>query len=236
MNWYLKVLKQYADFGGRARRKEYWMFTLFNILIMSASSLVMIPLVLFGKIIVAIIIVGLMGCYGLAIFIPGLAVCVRRLHDIGKSGWFYLIGFIPLVGGIILLIWFCQDSETGANEYGPNPKEGRGGYIYEGEEKKGYNQPIHFPQLQCRVGYESFTYKMANTRITIGRDVSNDLILNHPTVSKRHAEIVFNGNHFDVIDLGSTNKVIVNGKFFQRTLLRGGDIIGLGEAVLTFYV
>lgn len=61
--------------------------------------------------------------YSLAVLLPGLAVAVRRLHDIGKSGLFYLFVFIPLVGAIILLVWFCKDSEPGANAYGPNPKE-----------------------------------------------------------------------------------------------------------------
>ena len=60
--------------------------------------------------------------YALAIFIPSIAVCVRRLHDIGKSGWYYFIGLIPLVGGIILLVWFCTDSQLGENQWGANPK------------------------------------------------------------------------------------------------------------------
>ena len=119
MNWYLKVLKQYADFNGRARRKEYWMFILFNfIALIIATTLDSIlgsnfdPLP-YGFIYTA---------YALGTFIPNLAVGVRRLHDVGKSGWFLLIGLIPLIGGIWLLVLFCTDSEDGANEYGPNPK------------------------------------------------------------------------------------------------------------------
>ena len=61
--------------------------------------------------------------YCLAIILPGLAVCVRRLHDIGKSGWYYLIAFIPLIGFIVLIIWFCQNSQIGENKWGANPKE-----------------------------------------------------------------------------------------------------------------
>jgi uncharacterized membrane protein YhaH (DUF805 family) len=60
--------------------------------------------------------------YSLAIFIPSLAVCVRRLHDIGRSGWWYLIGLIPVIGWILLIVWFCTDSQPGANKWGPNPK------------------------------------------------------------------------------------------------------------------
>jgi len=123
MNWYLKALKQYADFSGRARRKEYWMFTLFNMIIIYALILVMMvgnaikssELSLLGMV--------LYGGYALAIIVPSLAVCVRRLHDIGKSGWYFFIGLIPLVGGIILLIWLFKDSQAGKNEYGANPKE-----------------------------------------------------------------------------------------------------------------
>jgi len=175
-------------------------------------------------------------CYFFAIFVPSLAVAVRRLHDIGKSGWYLFFGFIPIVGGIILLVWACQDSQPGINEYGTNPKDEQESFIQD----RGYYQPAHaksnFPWLQCRVGYDNFTYKIATQRTTIGRATDNGLILNHVTVSKHHAEIVFTGNYFEVIDLGSTNRVIVNGQFFQRTTLRDGDIIGLGEAVLTFNV
>lgn len=120
MNWYLKVLKQYADFSGRARRKEYWMFVLFNMIFA----------------IIAIILDNVLGLtagelpygvfyflYVLAILIPGLAVAVRRLHDVGKSGWMILISLIPLIGAIWLLVLMVTDSNPGENQYGPNPKE-----------------------------------------------------------------------------------------------------------------
>ena len=123
MNWYLKVLKQYADFSGRARRTEYWMFTLFNVIIIFALALVMTAGIAAGSSFLSVIGIVLYYGYALAIIVPSLAVGVRRLHDIGKSGWYYFIGFIPLVGAIILLVWFCQDSQAGENEYGPNPKE-----------------------------------------------------------------------------------------------------------------
>lgn len=114
MNWYLKCLRLYFNFSGRARRKEYWMFTLFNFLISFVISLV--ETLLYGNPVIAYI-------YSIALLLPGLAVCIRRLHDVGKSGWMYLIGLIPVVGAIWLLILFCTDSQPGANEYGPNPKE-----------------------------------------------------------------------------------------------------------------
>ena len=123
MNWYLKVLKQYADFSGRARRKEYWMFTLFNVIIIIALMLVMVAGITSESSGLSTIGMILYYGYALAIFIPSLAVCVRRLHDIGKSGWNYFIGLIPLVGAIILLVWFCTDSQIGENKWGANPKE-----------------------------------------------------------------------------------------------------------------
>ncbi|MBV7508948.1 DUF805 domain-containing protein [Bacillus sp. sid0103] len=113
MEWFMKVLKDYAIFSGRARRKEYWMFHLVNVVI----GLV---LVILSNISVLFAIIT--GLYYLAIFIPSLAVTVRRLHDTGKSGAWFLISFVPLVGGIILLIFTCTDSQPVDNQYGPNPK------------------------------------------------------------------------------------------------------------------
>ncbi|MCE4563408.1 DUF805 domain-containing protein [Maribellus sp. CM-23] len=113
MNWYLKVLKQYADFNGRARRQEYWMFVLFNIIFSIAAGALDAALGTWGAI---------GGLYGLAMFIPGLAVGVRRLHDIGKSGWMLLIAFIPAIGLIWLLVLLATESTSGSNPYGPNPK------------------------------------------------------------------------------------------------------------------
>ena len=120
MEWYLKVVRDnYANFEGRARRQEYWMFVLFNFLFIVAIALV------------SGVLAGLLDApgfmflyiiYVLAVFIPSLAVAVRRLHDVGKSGWFYLISLIPLIGGIWLLILFVTEGDKGPNQYGPDPK------------------------------------------------------------------------------------------------------------------
>ena len=120
MNWYLKVLKQYADFKGRARRKEYWMFILFNIIF---GGIAMILDSVFGIAIEGVGYGPLYGVYVLVLFIPGLAVVVRRLHDIGKSGWMLLITLIPLIGAIWLLVLLLTDSNPEENLYGANPKE-----------------------------------------------------------------------------------------------------------------
>ena len=115
MEYYLHVLRNYAVFSGRARRKEYWMFVLFNIIISVVAAIA--DYVFSGPGSGAI-----SGLYSLAVFIPSLAVGVRRLHDVGKSGWFTLIIFIPLVGVIWLLVLDCTEGTDGANEYGPDPK------------------------------------------------------------------------------------------------------------------
>ncbi|MBR6561299.1 MAG: DUF805 domain-containing protein [Alistipes sp.] len=113
MEWYLKCMKQYVDFSGRARRKEYWMFALMNAII--AAALIIIDAGLGDEV--------LQSVYSLVVFLPSLAVGVRRMHDIGKSGWWLLIGLIPLIGSIWLIVLACQDSEPGANRWGANPKE-----------------------------------------------------------------------------------------------------------------
>lgn len=124
MNYYFSVLKKYAVFEGRARRAEYWYFCLFNIIISMILSIL-------GKAIgVFNITFGTFGSeinilsaiYGLVLLIPGLAVAVRRLHDVGKSGWMILINLIPLIGTIWILILMIRNSVPGDNEYGPNPK------------------------------------------------------------------------------------------------------------------
>ena len=108
MDWYLQVLRKYAVFSGRARRKEYWMFVLVHIII---------------SIVIFIIGSFAVGLYGLAIITPAFAVAIRRLHDTGRSGWWLLVNCVPIIGGIILLIWMVKDSDEGENQYGPNPKE-----------------------------------------------------------------------------------------------------------------
>ncbi|HEX9060330.1 MAG TPA: DUF805 domain-containing protein [Clostridia bacterium] len=119
MEWYLKVLKNYANFNGRARRKEYWMFVLFTCII--ALPLGILALVTAKSL--GFLFMGLYVLYCLGITIPAIAVMVRRLHDIGKSGWWYFINFVPLIGGIWLLILLCTEGTMGTNSYGPDPKE-----------------------------------------------------------------------------------------------------------------
>ena len=119
MNWYLDAWKNYVTFTGRSRRKAYWMFVLFNIIAAVLAGVIDNVLGLAGKDGYGPI----SGLYSLAVFIPGLALAIRRLHDTGRTGWWMLLGLIPLFGWIILLIFFVTNSQPGSNQYGPNPKE-----------------------------------------------------------------------------------------------------------------
>jgi uncharacterized membrane protein YhaH (DUF805 family) len=126
MKWYLKVLQQYADFGGRARRKEFWYFVLFNFLLGTVAMIIDVAAgwdisPKHGSV---------MPNYGpyymtcmVLMLLPGLAVAVRRLHDTGKSAWWILVSLIPLVGGIWLIVLMCTEGQSGENRYGANPKQ-----------------------------------------------------------------------------------------------------------------
>lgn len=116
MNYYTRVIFQnYFNFNGRDSRKQYWMFVLINFIISCVLGAVAAAIGDGGTIITS--------AYSLALLLPSLGICVRRLHDIGKSGFWYLIAFIPVVGVILLIVWFCQPSQAGENQYGAEPIE-----------------------------------------------------------------------------------------------------------------
>jgi uncharacterized membrane protein YhaH (DUF805 family) len=107
------VFGNYVTFSGRARRSEFWWFSLFATILYLAVSIVDAAI---GSSVLGIIV-------ALALLLPSLAVTVRRLHDTGRSGWWILIGLIPLVGAIVLLVFECQNSQLGSNNFGPSPKD-----------------------------------------------------------------------------------------------------------------
>lgn len=115
MNYYIEVFKKYANFSDRATRSEYWYFQLFNSII---SIFILVLSVVGGKLLILLAFL-----YGLVVLIPGLSVTIRRLHDINKSGWWFLVNFIPFVGGIILLVFMVMDTFPQDNSYGTNPKK-----------------------------------------------------------------------------------------------------------------
>lgn len=111
MHWYVLALKKYAEFSGRAHRTEYWMFFLINLLIAIGINVVEGTM---GSMILGTL-------YALALLIPGLAAAARRLHDTGRSGWWQLILLIPVIGFIVLVVLLAQPTQSGANDYGPEP-------------------------------------------------------------------------------------------------------------------
>lgn len=118
MKWFIGVFKKAFNFSDRSRRTEYWMFTLIAIII--SIALTVIDAVVGLELAEGVGILSTL--FSLLIIIPGLSLTVRRLHDIGKSGWWVLITLIPLVGVIVLLVFTVKDSEPSSNEYGMNPK------------------------------------------------------------------------------------------------------------------
>lgn len=112
MNWYIDVIKRYFDFNGRARRQEFWMFMLI-------SFVIAVVLGIIGGMLKTNIISNL---YSLAVLLPSLGVGARRLHDTGKSGWWQLLLFVPIIGIIVLIVFWAKDSDPGDNQYGANPK------------------------------------------------------------------------------------------------------------------
>ena len=123
MSWYLEALKKYAVFSGRSRRMEFWYFVLFNLIVYIVLSLVDALLGTYN----VVQGVGLLSSiYGLAVLIPTLALWVRRLHDIDRTGWWILINLIPLIGTIVLLVFALTPGTPGSNRYGPDPKQATG--------------------------------------------------------------------------------------------------------------
>ena len=134
MDWMLLPLKRYAQFSGRSRRKEYWMFVLF-LVIVYIIAMILDSLLGFGTTTRYADVTNSGAAMGfnssggiitllamLALLVPSLAVAVRRLHDTDRSGWWLLIGLLPLVGGIVLIVFYCLDGTKGPNRFGPDPK------------------------------------------------------------------------------------------------------------------
>ena len=117
------VFSNFATFSGRARRSEYWYFVLFSMIVSAVLGIFskQTPTEIAGQT-VMITQNKLLSLYNLIVFLPSLAVVVRRLHDVGKSGWNYLWIFLPIVGWIMILVWLCREGQHGDNRFGPDPK------------------------------------------------------------------------------------------------------------------
>ena len=120
MSWFVLAIKKYAVFQGRARRKEYWYFVLFFLIFSVVLGLID---GLLGMVHEPTGTGLLSSLLGVALLLPSIAVSVRRLHDIDRSGWWYLLWLLPVVGWIVLVVWAIRDGEPGENRFGANPKE-----------------------------------------------------------------------------------------------------------------
>lgn len=218
-------IKKYAVFQGRARRSEYWLFALFNgivgMLISGASSLCSFLGSQYG----GLVVFGIYFVYILFVFLPSLAVSVRRLHDTGHSGAHYLLILIPVIGSIILLVYFCRDSDPGDNQYGPNPKGQGSGY---GEPQR-YRTPDVDPQATSYSYAESYPLTVSPysdtgiLRVTcvsgpysgrsatgdtlyVGRDANQCQVVfpDTPGVSRMHCVLQAEGRRIAVRDLRSS--------------------------------
>jgi uncharacterized membrane protein YhaH (DUF805 family) len=131
MGWYVQVFKRGLDFGGRSRRREFWMFTLVNIVLSLVASGIDTAIGIGGfSAFTAPGTAAVMATPGivssilaLVLLLPSLAVSIRRLHDTDRSGWWLLIMLVPLVGAVVLIVFWAMDSKPGSNRHGPNPKE-----------------------------------------------------------------------------------------------------------------
>lgn len=239
MEWYLKVVRDnYNNFSGRATRQEYWMFFLFNmifgiILFVFDTSMILYFIYIFG------------------VLIPGLAVATRRLHDIGKSGWWIFINFVPIIGGIWFFILMCTDTKPDLNQYGESPKYGslmdlvdemiddeREPEEHAEEpivEKQNNNIPGQLIPISLNVdnGARKGSFYAVSSNSRIGRAPDNDIVLNADTISSYHAEIIIRDNTFYIKDMNSTNGTKVNGKRVSEAGLSPGLKLQIGETELT---
>jgi uncharacterized membrane protein YhaH (DUF805 family) len=230
MKWFFKCWDQYADFSSRARRKEFWMFYLFNMLIFILFYLLIALAFAFGDETLLMLVIALFVIYLLAAFIPYLAVTVRRLHDTGKSGWTILISLIPLIGGFLLLIFLLTDSYPMSNQWGPNPKERNGANSYEDRSRdpafRQDRETRHFQQQQQRT-----TERYTRISINIGRDSSCDIRVDDrfEDVSRHHATITEESGAL-IFEDRSSNGSSVNGQrlHHSRKVIQNGDRIILG--------
>lgn len=244
--------QKYAVFSGRARRSEFWGFYLANILAEIALGVLGTLFIYAGDegVLAAFLLPGL---YSLVIFLPSLAVAIRRLHDTDHSGAYILMNLIPVAGPIIVLVAYCTESSLGENRYGPNPKTGFGNAwsppvspaVSPGTEPKTPNPKIPFtrdPQsfetrtLVCVEGSmkgQRFPLTPGKT-IVIGRDprVCNIVLpMDTPGVSKTHCKITFDGSDTVITDMSSTYGTYIHGEKLQPgtpTRLHRGLAVDLG--------
>lgn len=190
------VFSNYAMFNGRARRSEFWYFQLFHYLVLLA----------FGCLSITRIFAVFIPIYLLGTIIPNIAVHVRRLHDIGKSGWWYLIYYVPVVGMILMIVWLSQDSQPGMNQYGMNPKGVGNVRQLNGGGWSGAAWSGHLA-VQCVAGpLQGQTYPIRGNEILFGREASCAVRVpkETPGISRRHCCIRWQQGMPVLVDLASS--------------------------------
>ena len=252
MNWYITALKRYAVFEGRAQRQEYWFFLLFNILISIALSMLDGALVVTGSGIGVLSLI-----YALAVFLPGLAVTVRRLHDTDRSGWWVLIGLVPVIGSIVLLVFMAIDGTPGPNRFGSNPKDqpvDTAGDASAGEtEVQEHRQTLITPVVEEHAAAPPFvtlagadaegqTFRvfvdpamLSRGPVSVGRGADVQVQIEHIQVSRHHLTLDWTGQALQLTDNQSTNGTAINAtpvEAGRATRLEAGDRLTLGTLTL----
>ncbi len=238
------ALVKYAVFSGRARRTEYWGFALMQILLYLAATVldVILGVMTDGEFMIFTIMTMI------ALFIPSLAVTVRRLHDTDKSGWWLLIYLVPFIGGLVILAFMLIDSDPGTNRFGPNPKN-----PHEASEPATVAVPVPEPSrsavpsgwvlsgFDARGNRVRFSMELNNERfrqdgVIIGRDAgSADLAITSDSISRRHARIFYSDGDLWVEDLNSTNGTLLNGNRLQdgrAGVFTNGATLAVGDIEL----
>lgn len=191
------AFRNYAVFQGRARRSEFWYFTLFNTLVYLVLSMCAAVLPPFSMLVLV---------YWVASLVPGIAVCWRRLHDTGRNGALYFISFVPVVGVILLILWLSEDGEPGPNPYGPNPK-GVGGSAGQRPAFTGAEAGHGCLAVQCLSGpLQGQTYRVGSAGVLFGRETGCGIRLpdGTPGVSRRHCCIRWQQGVPVLVDAGSS--------------------------------
>lgn len=186
-----RVFSNYANFNGRARRSEFWYFILFYWGVLLALSLlaVLLPVAF------------LIPMFTLATAVPSLSVCWRRLHDVGRSGLWFFLSFLPMVGTILLIVWLAEDSQPGPNQYGPNPKDVAGPVLPDSR-RRAHAAGV---AVRCLLGpMQGQTFPVGGG-ILFGRDAACHVRFpdGTPGVSARHCCLRRDNGVLTLADLGS---------------------------------
>ncbi len=218
------ALMKYAVFSGRARRKEFWGFVLLQLVLFFVAAFLDEAAGTAEDDRIGIF----LGLTILDLLIPAWAVTVRRLHDTGRSGWWSLIGLVPLVGAVVMLVFLLIDSDPATNVYGPNPKSPSPVAVYVGSAQvptpdrsapasgwilSGFDAGGH--RLRFSIGMHDSRFR--ENGLIVGREEgSADLTIASDSVSRRHARIFFSDDDLWIEDLNSTNGTVLNGHRLEQ--------------------